>query len=925
MAPRGTQGLDDAAELAMTISARIARTRMVGLCGWVIGMLLLMTAAHADEIRIVGSWKFQTDPSGMGLSRGFAKVAFNDQAWADVHAGVSWSAAGFEDYSGSAWYRKTLSIPRRFRGKFLVFYGVAEHCVLYLNGIEVTRHDPPADPRRVSRTPGATPFRVRLPDRDFISVALQVTATDRHEPDSFGPGLVGNVALSSEPLVMTAGPSGYWMPPDAFVTHDEWMTALRDQRRERRRQLGVDNRIYTGEFAWITRNFTQAVAFVYDSSFYDSEHQRYRIDEFLDDGVRRFGGYDSIQLWHAYPNIGIDSQNQFEMLRDLPGGIQGLSRMIERAHARGVKVFIPYNPWDTATRQEVLPHSEALAQIVARLKADGVFLDTTSNSPALALRQAVDAKRLGVALQPESGGGDDGIVTLNSSWNQFGALGGYTDHVRGVPVSKWTEPRHITQADGDRWRHDRTVLIQDAFLNGTGVVVWEDVFGSWNRFTARDAALLRRMLPIQREFANLLVSDDWEPLTPALINGIDVTYWPGGSVSLWTIANWDDAPRSGNILRVKYRLGTRYYDLWNGTEVQPSLEGDEAILSTRIEAHGLGALIALQGNPSPEIVTLLAAERREAATPLANYPDVWMPPRPPILKQADKIEPIPIEPPPENMALIPASKKPIRISIEHNLGEAGCYPDNGSDPWEGRAYFMYERGDHQRNVLHQSIPPSIPGFFMDKTTVTQREYHRFLEATAYRPTDTARFLEDWDWSDPLHPKPQAGRENHPVVWVDLDDARAYLHWIGKRLPTENEWQYAAGGVEQRRYPWGDAWQPGVVNDAGTDTTAVNAFPEGRTPEGLYDMSGNVWQWTDSERNDGNRYVLLRGGSFYQVGGSSWYFDRFTDFGLSKGERSARPTNYHVKLFLMSPGMDRKATIGFRGVRDVEQSSAKIVH
>ena len=157
-----------------------------------------------------------------------------------------------------------------------------------------------------------------------------------------------------------------------------------------------------------------------------------------------------------------------------------------------------------------------------------------------------------------------------------------------------------------------------------------------------------------------------------------------------------------------------------------------------------------------------------------------------------------------------------------------------------------------------------------------------------------------------------------MVWVDLDDARAYATWAGKRLPTEEEWQYAAGGAEQLRYPWGDAMKAGVADDKGPTTAPVEAFPGDSSPFGIHDMSGNVWQWTDSEHNDGNRYALLRGGSFYQVGGSSWYFDRFVHMGLSKGEWSARPVGYHVKMFLMSPSEDRKATIGFRCVKDVEQ-------
>ncbi len=94
-----------------------------------------------------------------------------------------------------------------------------------------------------------------------------------------------------------------------------------------------------------------------------------------------------------------------------------------------------------------------------------------------------------------------------------------------------------------------------------------------------------------------------------------------------------------------------------------------------------------------------------------------------------------------------------------------------------------------------------------------------------------------------------------------------------------------------RYPWGETMQPKVANDGGTTTTPVDAFPDGRSPFGLCDMSGNVWH------------------------------DRFVQMGLGKGERSARPTEYHVKLFLMSASEDRKSTIGFRCVKDVVQTAA----
>ena len=109
-----------------------------------------------------------------------------------------------------------------------------------------------------------------------------------------------------------------------------------------------------------------------------------------------------------------------------------------------------------------------------------------------------------------------------------------------------------------------------------------------------------------------------------------------------------------------------------------------------------------------------------------------------------------------------------------------------------------------------------------------------------------------------------GRGNHPVNCVDWHQANAYCAWAGERLPTEQEWDAAARGVERRAFPWGNTppsdqlcWGP----TSGAHTCPVGSFPAGDTPEGLKDMAGNVWEWTLSTYKPVGESRVVRGASW----------------------------------------------------------------
>ncbi len=176
---------------------------------------------------------------------------------------------------------------------------------------------------------------------------------------------------------------------------------------------------------------------------------------------------------------------------------------------------------------------------------------------------------------------------------------------------------------------------------------------------------------------------------------------------------------------------------------------------------------------------------------------------------------------------------------------------------------------------------TLPAYWIDRYEVTNARYQKFVDATAHPPP------RHWQGN-----QPPPGKANHPVVYVSWHDADAYCRWAGRRLPTEEEWEKAARGADGRLFPWGDKFDSAKANTPQAKhggTMPVGSLPKGRSPYGLYDMAGNVYEWTDSwyvpypgntrpNPNFGKRLRVVRGGSwidctFYRCGLSAFTFNR----------------------------------------------------
>jgi formylglycine-generating enzyme required for sulfatase activity len=187
------------------------------------------------------------------------------------------------------------------------------------------------------------------------------------------------------------------------------------------------------------------------------------------------------------------------------------------------------------------------------------------------------------------------------------------------------------------------------------------------------------------------------------------------------------------------------------------------------------------------------------------------------------------EPPPPGMVFVPA----------------GEFLMGSNDP----------KADEDEKPLRELF---LPAFYIDRCEVTNRRYQEFKKDHRFPP----------------------GEEDLPVTFVLKDEAEAYSRFVGKRLPTNAEWEKAARGVDGRAYPWGNEFKPGYCNiNPRTNMFALRtplcnlpstnggsrfklpggSFPKGASPYGCQDMSGNVWEWVSDVWTDKNFLGLHRSG------------------------------------------------------------------
>ena len=729
------------------------------------------------------------------------------------------------------------------------------------------------------------------------------------------------------------GYTGDWQEGLRKAFQDRWLFDL----------LEFDNTLYKrSDLQWIKSSYASHLIYGWDHAFYESEQDQYTLDQFLVRGKQWYGGDDFIGIWPTWPSLGLDQRNQWDLFRDLPGGMEKLNAVAQMCREAGSRFFICYNPWDSDTRNE--SHYTGMADLINEIGADGVVLDTKGSS-SLELQHAADSVRKGVIMYSE------GMAVPK---DMPGIVSGRVHNALYYPpmlnLNKLIKPDfaifRVAELFNERIRREYAT----SFFNGYGTEL--NIFRPGRPdWIEEDYRFFGQTLMVLRQNTECFTGMGYTPLIPTLSDNIWVNKWPGSEKTIYTVFSLIPEGYQDMLFEVEQKPGYHWVDLWNHKEIEVLEKNGKYYIPVETDAfnksflgtNNEGAVSAI-GHLPDELIFNVFADVRAVTVSDGDLVKVWpghpdykknaleLPPgrrmvdlnkkfkryegefviqlfrderliderivyikpgTPRLLSKKSKTKPALEQP--EKMILVPSGVFEWKTT---NGDEFISYPDN---PYDGAI--------------------QMNSFYIDQFPVTNEEYYQFIRETEYYPNDSYNFLKHWK-----HGKPQKADRMKPVIYISYEDAKAYCVWAHKRLPTELEWQYAAQTDEMWPWPWTSEDTIQRENEFVTNTLTVSRlkgvgddycnpgngildpvgkYQKGLNPLGISDLVGSVWQLTnDLYDNGSNNFVILKGGSYFNPGSSWWYV-----------QGGPRPLHYRQMLLRVSRGFERNATVGFRCVKD----------
>ena len=270
---------------------------------------------------------------------------------------------------------------------------------------------------------------------------------------------------------------------------------------------------------WIKKNYITHFTFAYGKETFNYEKTKFNIKKIIKEG-REFGSYDSLIFWHQYPRLGLDHTNQWDMYKYLPQEYESIKKIVRECHKNGIKFFIPFKPWDVKSNESLDYHAKSLEDFIAKTNIDGFFLDTMSSLPDSFLK--IQKKFPSFEFASEGTPREQRqIEQLTSSWDQIGDIRRNYKVEIETNMFRFVFPEHPLNMVS-RWSvgSDKDSIIKRAAFNGTGLVIWQDVFGAWLPFNKKQKQLIKKLKNLLTKFHDIIYGSNSVPLIDTLSNGL---------------------------------------------------------------------------------------------------------------------------------------------------------------------------------------------------------------------------------------------------------------------------------------------------------------------------------------------------------------------------------------------------------------------
>lgn len=317
------------------------------------------------------------------------------------------------------------------------------------------------------------------------------------------------------------------------------------------------------ELKWYRESVVNHFTYMFGKEAFDYERNEFALEKLLKEG-KEFGGYDSLILWHQYPRLGIDQRSQWEFFDDFPGGRKGIKEIVENANSYDVKVFLPFKPWDidkNVTEEELI---DEFVKLLKDTGVNGMFFDTMTSIP-LGFRKAADDVDKSFAFCTEGKPRTvKNLELITGSWDQFWNK----DCVLEINIARYILPEHASPMIS-RWHlgESRTKFIKRAIWNGSGIVIWQDVFGAWCPYSDEHKALIKKWKNILKSNAHIYFGKEAIPLFETLQPNIYCNYFSDGSEEIYSLYNHGETKVTGSLVNTMNENLNSVVELWYGKNV----------------------------------------------------------------------------------------------------------------------------------------------------------------------------------------------------------------------------------------------------------------------------------------------------------------------------------------------------------------------